>query len=413
MNPKKEELEILEDIKSSMESQSTEMEKFATGLKEANDLIENLKAKGEEVPEGLKDFMEKMESKLDNLETEIAEQKIQKRADEIEGSFKEAGISFMGFLKHAIAHPNQKTAITIYGAKEQATPDKEKALSTDIDPNGGYWLQPTFSGRIREFITESSPMRQLASIESVPEGTTEHMVPYEKDDKTGAGWVAERGSRSESATPEQALARIPLNEVYADPVMTKKIMNNPTFNTEAWLRRKVALKIARTENTAFVLGDAIDKPEGFLTNSTIEALITAASGVLDFDDLVDLQTALKDAYAPNGVFAFNRKVLRTIRKIKDNDGRYIWEPSGKNGTPGTLLGDPYVLMDDMPDTIAAGAKAVAYGDWKEGYTIVDGGGLSLIIDPYTRKGFIEFYWSKEVGGGVIQPDALKILTIKA
>ncbi len=380
-------------------------------IRELHEEIAELKAKGNEVPEELTLKFDSMNEKLDKLEKDIADAEKQREVENQVETFMDSAKTFMDFAKQ-VHKSGRKTTVEILDCKEQVTLEEQKALSTDIDPNGGYWLKPTYSGRIREFIVETSPIRGLATVETVPAGITEHIVPVELNDKTGCGWVSERGTRTETATPEQGIVRIPLNEVYADPAMTQQIMLNPTFNTEQWLRRKVAMKIARTENTAFVNGDGVGKPQGFMTSDKIGVVETAASGVIDFDDLINLQTESKDEYNANAVFAYKRTTLRTLRTIKDNQGRYIWEPSGKVGVPSSLLGDPSVLMDDMPE-VAAGSKPIIRADFKELYTIVDAGGLRLLIDPYTKKGFIEFYWSKYVGGAVVQPDAGKILKVKS
>lgn len=378
-----------------------------TEVRKKNDEIEALKASGEEVDGKITDRFEELKARLDTLDTNLAEAEKAKKEAGSEGSFREAELDIKKALKTAIK-TQRPVSIEIFGAKEEATPEQQKALSTDIDPNGGYWLKPSYSNRVRDFIVETSPLRTVATVETVSAGTTELIVPVEREDAVGAGWVAERGTRSETDTPTEGIVRIPLSEVYADPKMTEQIMLNPTFNTESWLRRKVADKIARVENTAFVSGTGEGQPEGFLVNANVGIVTSGTSSTFDFDDLITLQTELKTMYAARAAFGFKRTTLRQVRLIKDGNGRYIWEPSGQRGVPGTLLGDPVVLMEDMP-TVASASKSIVYADWREFYTIADGGGLRLLIDPYTTKGFIEFYWRRYTGGAVIQPDAGKIL----
>ena len=117
-------------------------------------------------------------------------------------------------------------------------------------------------------------------------------------------------------------------------------------------------------------------------------------------------------YTSNAKFFTNRNALKALRKLKDGQGNYIWQPTFVAGQPSTLAGYSLVDMPDMPN-VAAGATPLAFGDMREAYLIVDRIGFRVLRDPYTNKPYICFYCTKRTGGGVKNPDAMKVMTINA
>ncbi len=297
---------------------------------------------------------------------------------------------------------------------------ERKFLSVQSDPDGGYWVSPDESGRMVQRIFETSPMRTVASVQVI---SSDSLKGQYEDDEAAVGWVGETEARPTTDTPTTGEWDIPVHEQYAKPKATQKLLDDSMVNVEQWLGNKVSRKFSREENNAFVLGDGTKKPRGFLTYdaaSTIEAfergsigqLTTEVSLALSFDDMIELLGALKDDYAVNATWAFNRRTRTDIRKLKDDEGQYLWQPSVQVGEPATILGRPMVIFDDMPD-IAANALSVAVADWAETYQIVDRSGISVLRDPYSAKPFVEFYTRKRVGGDVINFDSIKIAKIKA
>jgi HK97 family phage major capsid protein len=124
--------------------------------------------------------------------------------------------------------------------------------------------------------------------------------------------------------------------------------------------------------------------------------------------LIDLAYAVKSGYRANAHFVMNRATEAAIRKFKDADGNYIWQPAGRPGDMPTLLGHPVAESEDMPD-IAADAHAVAFGDFRRGYLVVDRVGIRILRDPYSAKPYVLFYTTKRVGGGIQDFDAIKLL----
>ncbi len=184
-------------------------------------------------------------------------------------------------------------------------------------------------------------------------------------------------------------------------------------------------KFARTENTAFLIGDGELKPRGLFTYSTaatadasrpwgtFEHVNTGASG--DFgagtagtDTLIDFVFRLKAAYRNNANWMMARPTVASIRKMKDGEGNYIWQPNFEARQGGLLLGYPIVEAEDVP-AMASNSLSIAFGDFRETYTIVDRIGIRVLRDPYTQKGFVRFYTTKRVGGGALNFESMKFV----
>jgi len=191
------------------------------------------------------------------------------------------------------------------------------------------------------------------------------------------------------------------------PAATQALLDDSVADVDAWLAEEVRDVFAAQETAAFVGGDGVNKPRGFLTDPGLGAV---EQGALDTDGLIDLIYAPKSRYRSNASFVMNRRTINAVRKFKDADGNYIWQPSLAAGAPSTLLGYPLVEMEDMPD-IGAGASCVAFGDFRRGYLIADRQGVRVLRDPYSAKPYVLFYTTKRVGGGVQDADAIKVLKI--
>jgi HK97 family phage major capsid protein len=296
-------------------------------------------------------------------------------------------------------------------------PDEKKALSVGGDATGGYVVQPDMSGRIVTKVDETSPMRAFASVQVIGTDALEGLFDLER---AGAVWVGETGARNQTSTPNLGKWRIPVHELSAMPAATQKILDDAAINLETWLADKVALEFSLSENAAFVNGNGVDKPRGFLTYDagttlpgTIQQLPTGASGAFAAapnggDALIDALYSLKAPYQANATWFMNRTVFAAVRKLKDSDGAYLWQPGIAAGQPVTILGKPYASFEDMPN-LGASSLSIAVGDMRAAYQIVDRAGIRVLRDPYTAKPFILFYTTKRVGGDVINFEALKLI----
>jgi len=295
--------------------------------------------------------------------------------------------------------------------------DERKALSVGTDPDGGYVVHPDMSGRIVQKVLETSPMRAYAAIQVIGTDALEGVFDL---NEASSGWVGETDSRAETNTPQIGKWRIPVHEIYAKPKATQKLLDDASINMEAWLAGKVADKFARTEAAAFVNGSGVNQPRGFLTYpdgttlpGTIERVKTGASGAFAAapnggDVLVNALYSLKAAYRANATWFMNRATFKLVRKLKDSDGAYLWQPGITLGQPASILGYAAASFEDMPDP-ASGSLSIAVGDMREAYQIVDRIGIRTLRDPYSAKPYVEFYTTKRVGGDVLNFEALKLV----
>ena len=300
-----------------------------------------------------------------------------------------------------------------------------KALTVNSDPNGGYLTLPEFGGIIEQYIYETSPIRQLASVIVIGTDTYELITD---NDQAGWGWVGETQARPDTYTPQLGKMLIPVNEMYAMPNASQKMLDDAFIDVEAWLAGKVSEVFARGEATAFISGTGVNQPKGILsytqaTNATTQAAVagqqiqTVYSGNatgLTYAGLVTMQNSLKEPYQANATFLLQRASNAAMLLIEDGQGRPIFNMAyDKNaGMEPTIFGRPVRYAADMP-SIATNAVAVLYGDFRKGYQIVDRTGVRVLRDPYTNKPFIRFYTTKRVGGAVVNPEAIKSLTVHA
>lgn len=304
------------------------------------------------------------------------------------------------------------------------TAEEVKTLSAGSDPDGGYFVTPDLSGRIVRKVYETSPMRQVASQQTI---STDALEGIEDLDEAGAGYAGEQSTSGNADTPQVGKWKIQVYWIDTEPKATQQLLDDAAVDVEGWLGGKVADKFARFENAEFVAG-ATGKIRGFTTYPTaadsgsgvdwgkLGHVVSGKNGAFadsnPADKLFDLVGCLKDAYLGNARWMMRRSLVSTIRKFKNGTGDYIWQPALTLGTPETLLGYPVVRAEDMP-ALATGSISLAFGDFSAGYQIVDRQGIRVLRDPYTSKPFVKFYTTKRVGGGVVNFEAIKVMKFSA
>jgi HK97 family phage major capsid protein len=296
---------------------------------------------------------------------------------------------------------------------EGLKPEELKVMTVGDDTTGGYLAPADFVAEIIKGEVAFSPIRTVARVRT----TTRRTVQQPKRTGTfSAQWVSEIGTRSETTGLAYGLEDIPTHEMYALVKVSKQDLEDSGYNLEAELQAEFAEQFGVAEGTAFLTGNAVGKPEGILVNGSVTGFTgVTTSGKILADDLIELQFSLSERYAPFASWLLKRSSLKAIRLLKSAvDGHYMWQPGLGAGSPPLLLGSPYVECTDMPAE-ANSAKAVAYGDFRRGYLIVDRLEIDVLRDPYSSKstGCIEISARKRVGGQVILPEAIKILTLKA
>jgi HK97 family phage major capsid protein len=296
---------------------------------------------------------------------------------------------------------------------------EEKALSIGVNADGGYLVPAETEAAVNMALKAISPIRAIASIRQV--STAVYKKPFSTNG-FGTGWVGETAARPQTTTPTLDALTFPAMEVYAMPAATAALLDDAAVNIDEWIAEEVRDAFAQQEGNAFVVGNGVDKPKGFLSytnvaNSSwtwgnIGYITTGVSAAFPAanptDKLIDLAFTVKAGYRANASFVMNRSTQAVIRKFKDADGNYIWQPAPRPGERPTLIGYPVVEAEDMPD-IAASSHSVAFGDFRRGYLVVDRVGIRVLRDPYSSKPYVLFYTTKRVGGGVQDFDAIKLL----
>ncbi|MEM9393242.1 MAG: phage major capsid protein [Pseudomonadota bacterium] len=296
---------------------------------------------------------------------------------------------------------------------------EEKAMSSAVAADGGYLVDPQTSETVKSVLKSQASLRAAASVVSVEASAYDVLVDFTETD---AGWASETADQTETGTAQIDRISIPLHELSALPKVSQRLLDDSAFDIEGWLATRIADKFARSEAAAFVSGDGVDKPTGFLTAPNVDNSVwtwgnlgyvpTGVEGAFSAsapaDALVDLVYALGARYRANGTFVMNSKTAGVVRKIKDADGRFLWSDGLAAGEPARLLGYPVLIAEDMPD-IANGEAAIAFGDFGAGYTIAERPDLRILRDPFSAKPNVLFYATKRVGGGVTDFAAIKLL----
>jgi HK97 family phage major capsid protein len=296
------------------------------------------------------------------------------------------------------------------------TEAETKALRENVAPDGGYTVMP-FMGDITKIIFDTSPVRALASTVTIG---SDLYRGYFDDDEIGVSWGNEVSSLSENSTPDIGELNIKVHDQFAVLKATESLLEDSSWNLAAWLQEKARDKFGRSEATEFVVGTSTSRPSGLCSadvktsnadvyeRGKVGAKVTAGASAITSDELLDLRALLKPAYRSNAYLTFNRKTESYLRKLKDGQSNYLWQPSYQMGVPDTLIGQRTAIFEDMPD-IATGAISVVLADIRSTYLIVDRVGMSVLEDPYSS--FPQRLWKirRRVGGGIQNFDSIKYL----
>lgn len=381
------------------------MDKFEDANKKATaELLETKKALDEE-----KKHVDDLEEKLNRLSLAGSADPAA-RAQELKSKVNLWARAVVG--AHTIGVPN------LSAEQQKALADvaaEYKALSVGNDTTGGYLAPVEYVREIIKGVTDISPARQLARVRQ----TASKAIQLPK--RTGqfaAQWVAEQGTKSETDGLRYGMWEIPTHELFALIDISNQNLEDSAFNMESEISFEATEQFAVAEGAAFVSGNGVGKPEGFLVAAGVSGNNSgSAATIADVDGqangLLTLKYGLKTAYARNAVWAMNRTTLGSARKLKDAQKGYIWMP-GIGGQPNTLDGDPYVEVPDMPNE-GAGTTPIAYGDFSRAYTLVDRIAMEMLRDPYTQAtgGNVRFIFRRRLGGQVVLAEAIRKLTCAA
>lgn len=300
----------------------------------------------------------------------------------------------------------------------------QSAMQTGSDVDGGYLVPVTTDSRIIKRVYETSALRDLATVITI--GGKELAIPRDEGEFGHGGWVGETTAPTETTTSTFGEQKIFVHEMIAEPRATQTMLEDAAFDIEGWIAGKVGDKFGRVEATAFFTGNGVGKPRGLLTygagtwtdgnpttTGVIEQINSGHATAVTADGLYNLVFSLKDHYTTNASFLMKRLTVRDILKLKDGNGQYLWQMGDiKAGQPSTLLSYSVKRAEDMP-TIGASALAIAFGDMKQAYTVVDRLGINVIRDNLTSKPYVKYYTRRRVGGDVVNFEAVKLQKISA
>lgn len=385
-------------------------------LKNAHEVLKS--TGGEGAKKMIDEVAEKLGAKLEAIQTQ---------QQKLEAALNRPGVKEGDDAKDAQKKLESK-ALTAYlrgGDKGFAalSPEEQKALSTDSNPDGGYFVPSQNLGIINGRIFETSPMRKIAAVRA----TAAKSVTFDLDDQeAGATWEGEGTSNPDTTTPKTGQIEIVARKLTAEPSITEEDLQDSMLDVEAWLNGKVAEYMGRKENTAFISGNGAVQPRGILTydawttpgtyqRNALEQLSAGSTSAVSADNLIDLQGALIEDYQDGANWSMNRATLTQIMKLNGSTNYRFLNLQPAVGPQGQVLGavmslleKPVVLMKDMP-VATSNALSVAYGNFSRGYTIVDRVGISVLRDPYTSKGKVKYRSMKRVGGAVTNFEAIKLL----
>ncbi|MEM6621577.1 MAG: phage major capsid protein [Pseudomonadota bacterium] len=337
---------------------------------------------------------------------------------------KNADIRRPALATQAIDQLPHRKAISAYvrnGDEDQirALEVEAKGLNTQVAGDGGFLVDPQTADRIDSVLRSGASMRAVSRVVNVEASAYDVLIDHAE---IGAGWSDEVTPQSETAAPTIDRISIPLHELSASPVASQRLLDDSAFDVEGWLAERVADRFLRAESDAFVNGDGVNKPTGFLTKSfvtntswtwgNIGYVPTGTDGDFDpnspADSLVDLVYALNAEYRSGSVFLMNSRTAGEVRKMKDSQGRFLWMEGLQAAQPPLLVGYPALIVEEMPD-IASGEHAIAFGNFMHGYTIAERPDLRILRDPYTQRPNVTFFATKRVGGDVSDYAAIKTL----
>jgi HK97 family phage major capsid protein len=346
----------------------------------------------------------------------------------------------IGELQTAYEEQQKKLAAAVLqpGERKVADPEYSKAWSSfirsgdihervnaSLDKSGnaaGGFLAPTEWDRtITDKLVKISPMRSICRVQPISVGSFTKLFNLRG---MSSGWVSDQAARPSTNTPTFGSLSYTPGELYANPAASQQMLDDAQIDLEQLIGEDVATEFARAEGAAFISGDGVNKPTGILTyvtggtNATAHPFgaiaVRTATGTINkldkADDIVSLVYDLPSQLTEGAQFLMNRNTTAAIRLLKDSQNRYLWQPAYVAGQPQTLQGYPITEAADMPD-IATGAIPILFGDFGDSYLIVDRVGVRMLRDPYTNKPYVQFYTTKRVGGGLLNPEEMKAFKI--
>lgn len=276
-------------------------------------------------------------------------------------------------------------------------------LQEGVDTDGGYLVPEEYDNRLIDVLDDENIMRKLGTRITT---SGEHKINIAAT-KPAASWIEEGGALSfGDATFEQIL--MDAHKLHVAIKVTEELLYDNAFGLENYIITQFGKALANAEEDAFLNGDGVGKPLGLFAASGGGQIAETLTAAIKADDIINLVYALKRPYRKNASFIMNDKNIAAIRKLKDNNGAYIWQPSAQAGEPDHLFGYPVHTSAYAPE------DAIAFGDYKY-YNIGDRGTRSFkqLTELFAGNGMIGYVAKERVDGKLILPEAVQILKLKS
>lgn len=387
-----------EQVKESVD----ELGRVWKSFREEND---KLLASGKQTQTQWNEKMQSMNDRMNELDTKLNRRPAPAltESEEAAKTQKARTQAFLSFCRYGLEGMSAEEKSLL--AKD-SLPGEKKALSS---AQGVEFLASSeMSNELLKSVIEFSPIRSVARVRT----TSNKSVKLRKRLSTfTAQWVAKMGPKTETTGLAYGLEDAPVHEMYALVDVPNEDLEDSDFNLEAELNLEFAEQFGVAEGKSAMLGDAVGEMEGIASHAVLQAnsVVSGSAALLTPDGIIDLYVALKDAFARNGTWMLRRASLGAIRKFKDSQNQYLWQPGLTGALPSTILDRPYVEAVDMP-AVGANAYPLAFGDFRRGYVVIDRIQLAVLRDPFTQAtlGAVRFHARKRTGGQVVNTEAIKL-----
>ena len=364
--------------------------------------------------------LDEAKAKQDEFEKKLARPGAYEKQDGETKESAEYKTAFFDWVRNPTDQARQQRA----SQAQKSLESKSAQVITSTGSAGGFALPEIVERQIARLGIELSPIRGIATVRTV--GSPDYKELF---DIGGAGfeWIGETDTRAQTNTPDLAEVAPTFGMASAKPQATEESLDDLFFNVEDWIVSSASEAIYAGEGAAFVSGNGTKKPTGFLAGpapvttadssrafGTLQYIASGQAAALptSADIFLDMVYSLRARYRSNAQWVTNKATLAAMRKYKDTTNQYLWQPALTAGQPSSFLGYGITEAEDMP-AVGAGAFSVAFGDFKEGYLIVDRVGMRMTRDEITTPGVVKFYIRKRVGGKLRNTQAIRLLKIAA
>lgn len=287
--------------------------------------------------------------------------------------------------------------------------DVRNDLSVGTDSEGGYLVPDEFENTLVKALESENIFRKLATVIKTSNGDRKIPIVTSKGE---ANWVDENGTYtpSDDVFGQTVLSAHKLSTAIK---ISEELINDSAFDMTSYISREFARRMGAKEEEAFFVGDGVGKPTGiFASSGGAEIGATAQTSAITFDDVMEIFYSLRSPYRKNAVWVLNDSTVKALRKLKDSNGNYIWQPSVSAGIPDTIFNRPYYTSSYIPE-LKAGNKVMAFGDFSY-YWISDRQGRSFkrLNELFAMTGQIGFIASQRVDGKLTLSEAVKVLDIR-